>query len=138
MPLYDFECDRSSTRLERFLPLARYQEPQFCACGSSTTRVIVAPMIRSDYPDYNCPVTGKLISGAAAHRENLARTGSRVLEPGEKEAAAKFRATSDASVDAVIDSTIEKAYEEMPGSKREVLANELAAGLTPVVERLSA
>lgn len=36
-----------------------------------------------DIPAYDCPVTGKMIDGRAAHRENLKRQGCRVLEPGE-------------------------------------------------------
>jgi hypothetical protein len=95
-------------------------------------------MIRGDYPDYNCPVTGKLVSGAAAHRENLARTGSRILEPGETAAAARIRAEGDAQVDTLIDRSVDQFYDALPGAKREVLANELAAGLTPTIERLSA
>lgn len=50
-----------------------------------------APYVSSDYDAYDCPVTGKMVEGRAAHRENLKRTGCRILEKGEKEHAAKRR-----------------------------------------------
>lgn len=48
-----------------------------------------APMSIKDYEAYECPVTGKMIEGRAAHRENLKRTGCRIFEPGEREAYVK-------------------------------------------------
>lgn len=36
-----------------------------------------------DYESYNCPITGKLIEGRKAHRENLEKHGCRIFEPGE-------------------------------------------------------
>lgn len=47
--------------------------------------------IAPDYKAYECPVTGKLIDGRTEHRENLKRTGCRLLEKGEKEQAPKRR-----------------------------------------------
>ncbi len=41
------------------------------------------PQISSDYKAYECPVTGKMIEGRVAHRENLKRTGCRLNEKGE-------------------------------------------------------
>lgn len=43
------------------------------------------PRIASDYTAYECPVTGQMIEGRAAHSENLKRHDCRILEPGEKE-----------------------------------------------------
>lgn len=40
-------------------------------------------MVSSDYEAYECPKTGRMIEGRAAHRENLKRTGCRVYEAGE-------------------------------------------------------
>lgn len=39
--------------------------------------------IVGDYEAYECPVTGRMIQGRAAHRENLKQTGCRLLEEGE-------------------------------------------------------
>ncbi|MBF0157489.1 MAG: hypothetical protein HQL57_09930 [Magnetococcales bacterium] len=44
---------------------------------------VLAPAVRSDYAPYDCPITGQVIEGRRAHRENLARHGCRLLEAGE-------------------------------------------------------
>lgn len=47
-------------------------------------RPIGNPQLSRDYGAYASPVTfGKMIEGRAAHREELARSGSRVMEKGE-------------------------------------------------------
>ncbi len=47
--------------------------------------------IARDYEAYNCPITGNLIDGRAAHRENLKRNNCRIFEPGERESFVKNR-----------------------------------------------
>ncbi len=49
------------------------------------TRASNGPAIVGDYEAYECPITGKMIEGRAAHAENLKRHDCRILEPGEKE-----------------------------------------------------
>jgi len=63
------------------------------------------PMISGDYEGYDCPVTGKWVEGRAAHRENLKRTGCRLLEKGESRDAEKRRRES---LNAAIDRTLEQ------------------------------
>ena len=41
------------------------------------------PYIRSDLPPYQSPITGKMIEGRAARREDLARSGCREIDPSE-------------------------------------------------------
>lgn len=41
--------------------------------------------VAKDYEAYECPITGKMIEGRSAHRENLKKHGCRVFEPGERE-----------------------------------------------------
>lgn len=41
------------------------------------------PYIRSDLPAYVSPVTGKIVEGRAARREDLARSGCREVDPSE-------------------------------------------------------
>lgn len=50
-----------------------------------------AAYVSSDIEGYTCPVTGKFVDGRRDHRENLKRTGCRVLEPGEKDQFIKER-----------------------------------------------
>jgi hypothetical protein len=41
------------------------------------------PYVRGDLPPYRSPVTGKVIEGRAARREDLARSGCREVDPSE-------------------------------------------------------
>ena len=66
--------------------------------------------VASDYAQYQCPVTGTMIEGRAAHRENLKRTGCRLLEPGEKERNTK---RGREYVDAKLDAAVDKAVDEV-------------------------
>ena len=62
------------------------------------------------------------------HRENLRQQGCRVLETGEKEAAAAFRKRADDEFDAKVEATVEKEIEAMPSEKREKLYAEMTRG----------
>ena len=43
MPIYDYLCDNCAWREERRIPLAAYNEAQYCSkCGAPTTRQISA------------------------------------------------------------------------------------------------
>jgi putative FmdB family regulatory protein len=135
MPLYSYKCLSSGFIFDRFAPMADSAKPQDCACGAMADRVITATRISVDYAGYNCPVTGKWISGRRQHEENLKRTDSRLLEPGETEAAHKYREKLEADFDRQIETTVEKQYEALPSDKKEKLANELLSGLDVSVER---
>lgn len=135
MPLYEYQCNTSGRVFSRFVPLANYRSPARCKCGATGFRIISRPRIISDYEPYQCPVTGKVISGRRQHEENLKITGCRVLESGERERAAAIRAADDARLDSILDTHIEREYDAMPGEKRERLANELLAGTDLSIER---
>ena len=47
------------------------------------------PILLRDYGAYDCPITGKMIEGRAAHTENLKRHDCRLLEKGESRDAPK-------------------------------------------------
>jgi len=47
--------------------------------------------IQDDYEPYECPITGKPVSGRAAHRANLSRYGCHIPESGENERVLKIR-----------------------------------------------
>jgi len=137
MPVYVYRCATCSKKFERFLPLAEYDKPTFCACGSEVpaTKQLQAPMIRGDYADYTCPVTGKLISGRRAHEENLKRHGCRVLESGEREDMLRRKAREEQVFDSSLDSTIEETIYHMTPEQKTRLANEVEAGVTATVVR---
>lgn len=133
-PIYEYSCPQCRSLFERFLPLKNYEQPVECEkCGHSpASRVLSPPLISSDYPGYSCPITGEWVEGKKAHRENLAKHGCRVLEPGEREQVEKRRKNEDAALDAAIEETVGREIEAMPAAKRERLGNELDSGATAV------
>lgn len=125
MPLYEYRCLTSGDRFERFLRLEDYQVPQFCNCNSPGIRLISRPMISIESVEYDCPITGKMITSKLAHEENLKLHGCRVQETGEKEAAERFRADQDKALDASIEETVERKWEGYSSAEKETLANDL-------------
>lgn len=126
MPLYDYNCKSCGAEFDEFKPMRESTSPANCPkCGQQAEKVLSAPRVIGDYPGYSCPVTGKWIEGRAAHRENLKQTGCRVFEPGEKEAAARFRARQEAETDAAIEETVGREIAAMPADKLEALGSAL-------------
>lgn len=85
MPLFDYKCQCCGKVEEHFVRPRSDLDEVFVHCGREMTKMVSAPHVATDYPPYECPVTGKMIEGRAAHRENLKRTGCRLFEPGEFE-----------------------------------------------------
>ena len=135
MPTYSYRCECGET-FDRILRLKDFDTPQMCACGKQASRVIVAPAVIGDYAGYSCPVTGNWIEGRKAHQENLARTGCRVLEPGETESAVRRRQEQEAAYDARIEQTVEELVKAMPPEKQNRLGTELTSGVSTEVIRL--
>lgn len=136
MPLYDIRCEATGMITEKFIKLADFEKPIFCACGSRAARVIATPMFSVDQTGYTCPITDKWIGSKRQHEENLRQHGCRVLEDGETKAASKRREAEDAELDKKVEDTVEKTIESWDSAKREQLHNELVnQGLDVVVER---
>ena len=49
----------------------------------ATAARICMPMIQSDYEAYYSPASSKMIEGRRAHRDDLARTGCRLMDSSE-------------------------------------------------------
>lgn len=136
MPVYNYNCRSCGSETERFLKLDHYQDTQYCdRCNGTLEKVIKPTMITTDYESYQCPRTGKTISGRKAHEENLKRVGCRVLESGEREEFIRDKAKEEAEFDRRIDATIDKQLESMPAQKMEVLAREISSGADVEVVR---
>jgi hypothetical protein len=136
MPMYDYQCRLCTTRVSAFRVIALRDEGPLCVpCDLPMARVLSAPWVQGDYPAYNCPITGTLIRGKQAHKENLKRHGCRVLEAGEGEALKRRKARETADLDARIDATVESEIHKMPAGKREQLAAELQAGASAEIIR---
>lgn len=135
MPLYSYACPQHG-QFSEIIPMAESSLPQLCpTCSTASPRQLSRPRIVTDYPGYNCPVTDRWIEGRAAHQENLKVTGSRILEPGEKEASAAYRQREQEGFENRLADTAERLYEGLPSEKREKLAAELTSGLDISYER---
>lgn len=68
-----------------------------------------APLIAGDIAPYACPVTGRMVDGRADHKENLKRTGSRILEKGEIDEYRREKPKRDAeNISRVVDESLGK------------------------------
>ena len=137
MPLYAYRCPSCGYMTDIFKRIINLDCPETCfKCRTvEMQREISAPRVLGDYEGYDCPVTGKRIEGRKAHRENLARQGCRILEPGEKEAVARNRARADKELEAAVDATVEQEIHSMSADKRDRLAAELQHGVSVDVVR---
>jgi putative FmdB family regulatory protein len=140
VPLYTYQCKACSRKQPIFKKIADLDEPEYCSVceHKAMQRLIEAPAVRGDYAGYECPVSGIWIEGKRAHEENLKKHGCRVLESGETQQAAAFRAQQQEQFEESIASTAEQIVETLPARKREQLAAELEAGLDVSFERQSA
>jgi len=114
MPLYDYKCSICREVKEHMVRFADLETASFFCCGGQTERIISPPHLAVDYPGYECPVTGAWIEGRRAHRENLKRTGCRILEPGESQMAmslSKLRA--EEQLNEAVDKAVEKTAEQL-------------------------
>lgn len=130
MPLYSYKCPTCARARDIFKPIADLDRAENCLnCGFAMNRQLSAPMVRGDYPGYNCPVTGAWIEGRKAHEANLKKHGCRVLEAGETEGAKRAHAAADAALETAVEATVEEFIETLPTEKKEQLATEIASGL---------
>lgn len=135
MPLYNYRCD-CGKGFTAFRPMAECAFPSPCPlCGALAERTLSAPRIISDLQGYTCPITDKWVEGRRAHEENLRRHDCRVLEPGEKEAAERFRRAEEASLDRAVEATVEQSLASMSSTKLEHLTREIDAGASTTFTR---
>lgn len=136
MPIYDYHCSVCNHSREVAKPLALLDRVERCTnCDFAMNRQVSAPMVRGDYPGYDCPVTGKWIEGKRAHEENLKKHSCRVLEGGETREFQRRRKDDEKKLDDAVDATVEQFVEALPAAKKEQLAQELAAGADVQVTR---
>lgn len=134
MPMYEYRCP-SGHKFVLFRRVAEMRREELCECGLQAHKILSAPMVKGDYPGYNCPVTGAWIEGRRAHEENLARHGCRVYEAGETEEFKRRRAAEDTALEAKVEATAEEFVEKLDSRKREQLGREISSGLDVTVVR---
>ena len=136
MPTYTYSCPKCRKSRDILKRVADLDRVEYCLFDDEAMlRKLSAPMVRGDFPPYDCPITGKTISGRRAHEENLARHGCRVLEPGETSSVVSSRRAAEASLDRAIEETAETFVHSLPVEKRDRLCAELEAGISADVVR---
>lgn len=136
MPVYVYSCPVCARKREIVKPISLLDRPEHCQhCNFAMNRQICAPAVRGDYPPYECPVTGKIIEGRAAHEENLRRTGCRLLEPGEVENTKRRRTDEENSFLESVGTTVEAEIHSMQPRQREKLIAEIEGGLDVGITR---
>lgn len=106
MPVYEYRCTRCGLPFDEFKKMADYKEPAVHKCGGLGERKISKPMISVDYPAYESPVSGRIISGKKEHEAELARTGCRLLEPGESRDFEKRQLDKEVQFDKMLDNAL--------------------------------
>lgn len=137
MPLYTYRCACGHTE-RAMVRIAERDDTRYCTHAPLPTpmeRVFEAPMVGPDYAAYDCPVTGRMIEGRRAHRENLKRHGARVAEPGERQEAQARAKAEEESLIARVGESVEADIAALPAEKRERLGAEMEHGLDVNVER---
>ena len=76
MPLYDFRCEETGTRFERFIPLARFGDRQKCECGAGASRLISAPRVMSDAIEPTLGPDGQLHTSLTSYRHSCSPEGN--------------------------------------------------------------
>lgn len=128
MPLYQYSCE-CGAEFEQFFTLRENSQVCQCVkCDRMAGKVLTPARLNVDYPGYSCPVTGKWVEGRKAHRENLARTGCRILEPGEHETNMRRKREAEEALDREIGESVEAQIEAMSSRQVEKLGEELQSG----------
>lgn len=136
MPTYDYKCATCGRGREVILRLSELDSLVKCLhCQSEMNRQVSAPRIVTDYPGYVSPVTGRWVEGRAAHREDLAVSGCRILEPGEREAYEQASRRRDLDLDRKVDGSVEEFIATTTPEKRDALASAIEHGLDAAVVR---
>jgi putative FmdB family regulatory protein len=136
--IYEYSCKRGH-HFERVLAVADYQTPQICECGADSRRIISLPRLVKVSPDvrYDSPIDGRPITSMAQRRDDMARNNCQEYDPMMRQDAERFRARTEAALDAKMGETVEREIATMPGDKREKLGNELSSGAEIAIERRS-
>lgn len=135
MPIYEFKCNNGHL-FDRFLKLANYNDPQTCECGAASVKLLSRPAIHADFPPYESPVTGKMITSRRERREDLARSGCVEYEPSMLQESERKRAAEDAALEKKIDEHVEAEIINMDARTREKLVSELQSGVDVEVVRM--
>ena len=135
MPEYSYKC-LNDHKFTRYLPLKDYAEVQYCDCGIVAEKYFtpVKVFVRAEV-SYQCPITGKPITSAKAHTENLKVHDCRVFETGEVEEFKRKKRVEEEKMEEAISETAARIVSSMSDEKRDQLGRELETGVELTVTR---
>lgn len=84
---------------------------------------------------YDSPIDGRIITSRQARHEDLKRNNCREYDPSEKQEAIRNRAREDARLDKEVDQSVEAVLSTWSPRKKELLEQEVRAGVTAEVNR---
>jgi len=86
----------------------------------------VAPTVWNDLPEYDSPVTGLVVSGRRARREDLKRTGCRPWEgmDAERKEAQRRVAENERQLDSQLHEAVARSFYELSPAARRALAGD--------------
>lgn len=114
MPLYEYTC-RNGHVIQQYRTVDERHAAGSCKyCGLELRKVILhPPRVFSDYAGYESPASGNWIVGKRARAEDLARTGCRPYEAGEREAMLRRQAENDRQLDKQVDEVVERTINDL-------------------------
>lgn len=113
MPLYEYLCDNGHL-FDGYSTVEERHAPRKCECGAEAHKVIMRPpRVFGDYEGYVSPATGKWVEGRRARERDLAESGCRPYETGEKEEYERRQAAAERELDNKIDHAVEQTLHEM-------------------------
>ena len=114
MPLYEYQCSKGHVTTELRAVWQRH-EPTLCPTCQAVAKkaILTPPRIFGDYEGYESPASGRWIEGRRARAEDLARTGCRPYDPGEKEDLLRRQKAQDAALDRAVDGVVEQTLHEI-------------------------
>lgn len=86
---------------------------QCTVCGKEAPRIPSLVRVFGDYQGYESPATGRWVEGRRARNEDLARSGCRPYESGEREEMTRRQAQNEKVLDQRIDESVERAAAEL-------------------------
>lgn len=113
MPMYEAKCRHCGKQETYFASIANRNETPECCRFARMERIISMPMVNFDiapWQSFESPADGKIITSRSELKENLARNGKILYEPGLKQDIARnLDQAKDAAfrpIEAAVDSLV--------------------------------
>jgi hypothetical protein len=124
MPVYESLCIKCNKRYEYIQRVADSHVTPEC-CGEHTDKRIFTPSlaVRVDFPAYESPASGKMITTRKERAEDMAATGCRPWEGQESEQKESNRqkAYAEEKDDAALTKVVEETWRATPESDKKLI-----------------